>query len=182
MDRVIAADLYRYGGLTGTRGLLKGLSFPGFRYTFLFRKIPKYRRRSIRKILLYWLLKRYEFKYGYQIPLSTEIGEGFYIGHFGPIVINEKARIGKNFTITHCVTIGQANRGKLKGYPTFGDNVWLGTGVVVVGNIQIGSDVLIAPNSFVNFDVPDHSLVVGNPAKIINQENPTEGYIISVMP
>ena len=41
----------------------------------------------------------------------------------------------------------------------------------------IGSDVLIAPLSFVNFDVPDHSIVVGNPAKIIRRENATEAYI-----
>lgn len=77
----------------------------------------------------------------------------------------------------HCVTIGQANRGKLKGAPTIGDQVWIGTGAVVVGNITIGSNVLIAPNSFVNMDVPDYSLVIGNPAVIRPHQNPTEGYI-----
>jgi len=69
----------------------------------------------------------------------------------------------------------------LKGYPTIGDNVWLGTGVVIVGNVNIGSNVLIAPNTFVNFDVPDHSMVIGNPARIIKKENPAEGYILSVL-
>lgn len=44
-------------------------------------------------------------------------------------------------------------------------------------NIKIGNDVLIAPNTFVNFDVPDHSIVIGNPAKIIHRENATEGHI-----
>ena len=48
---------------------------------------------------------------------------------------------------------------------------------IVVGNIKIGNDVLIAPLSFVNFDVPDHSIVIGNPAKIIHRENATLGYV-----
>jgi len=181
MDKEIKADLYRYGGLTGTKGFIKGLSYPGFRYTYLLRKASKSRKHTIKRRLLTILLHRYGYKYGYQIPYTTEIGEGLYIGHFGTIVINDKAKIGRNFTITHGITIGQANRGKLKGYPTIGNNVWIGTGGVVVGNINIGSNVLIAPNSFVNFDVPDHSLVLGNPAKIVKQENPTEGYIISVL-
>jgi serine O-acetyltransferase len=46
-----------------------------------------------------------------------------------------------------------------------------------VGKIVIGDNVLIAPNSYVNFDVPSHSIVIGNPAKIISRNNPTEGYI-----
>ena len=48
---------------------------------------------------------------------------------------------------------------------------------MIVGNIKIGNDVLVAPLTFVNFDVPDHSVVIGNPAKIIFKENATEGYI-----
>ncbi|WP_237332495.1 hypothetical protein [Zobellia amurskyensis] len=79
--------------------------------------------------------------------------------------------------MAHSTTIGQANIGKRKGCPTIGDNVWIGTGSVLVGSIEIGNYVLIAPNSFVNFDVPNNSLVIGNPAKIIRKENPTEGYV-----
>ena len=55
--------------------------------------------------------------------------------------------------------------------------MWIGTNAVVVGKITIGDDVLIAPGAFVNFDVPPHSIVVGNPAKIISRENATEKYI-----
>ena len=75
------------------------------------------------------------------------------------------------------VTIGQESRGKRKGSPKIGDNVWIGTNAVIVGNITIGNDVLIAPLAHVNFDVPDHSIVIGNPAKIIRRENATAGYI-----
>ena len=118
---------------------------------------------------------------GISIPYSCSIGHSFYIGHFGTIVINENVVIGKHCNIAHSTTIGQASRGKLKGTPTIGNRVWIGTGVVIVGKVNIGSNVLIAPNSFVNFDVPDNSIVIGNPGKIIEKENPTKGYINNIL-
>jgi len=181
MDRIIQADLYRYGGLSGRKGLIHGLKIPGFRYTYLLRKASKCNQSSVSGLIYRFLLKRYKYKYGFQIPVSTDIGEGLFIGHFGTIVINAKAKIGKNCNISHGVTIGQANKGKLKGYPTIGNQVWMGSGSVIVGNINIGSNVLIAPNSFVNFDVPDNSLVLGNPAKIIRKDDATDGYINNVL-
>ena len=177
MNRIIKADLFRYGGLSGGSGFLKGLRIPGFRYIYLLRKASKCKKHSLMWLFFTLLKTRYSYKYGFQIPSTTAIGEGFFIGHHGTIVINGKAKIGKNCNIAHCVTIGQANRGKLKGYPTIGDKVWIGTGSVIVGNIKIGSNVLIAPNSFVNVDVPDYSLVLGNPCKILHQEDPCDGYI-----
>ena len=178
MERDIKADLFRYNGLSGKKGFLKGLiDIPGFRYMYLLRKASKSKKYSIKWLVYNFLKRRYSFKYGFQIPSSTEIGEGFYIGHHGAIVISGKAKIGRNCNIAHGVTIGETFRGELKGNPTIGDNVWMGTGSVMVGNIKIGSNVLIAPNSFVNVDVPDNSLVIGNPCKIINIENPCKYYI-----
>ncbi len=58
-----------------------------------------------------------------------------------------------------------------------GNKVWIGSNSVIVGNVKIGNNVLIAPNAFVNFDVPNDSICFGNPAKIIKKENATEGYI-----
>ncbi len=112
-----------------------------------------------------------------QIPAETEIGEGFYIGHWGRVIINGKAKIGRNVNIATGVTIGQTNRGPNKGCPVIGNNVWIGTNAVIVGNMNISDDVLIAPLSFVNVSVPDHSIVIGNPAKIIYRENATKDYI-----
>lgn len=57
----------------------------------------------------------------------------------------------------------------------------MGANAVIVGNIRIGNDVLIAPGAYVNFDVPSHSIVLGNPAKIISRENATEGYITNIV-
>ena len=85
--------------------------------------------------------------------------------------------IGKNCNIAKGVTIGQENRGKRKGTPIIGDSVWIGTNAVIVGKIVIGDDVLIAPNAFVNCDVPSHSVVTGNPCTIHHRDNATEAYV-----
>ena len=112
-----------------------------------------------------------------QIPARTSIGEGFYIGHFGRIIIHPEAKLGKNINVATGVTIGTENRGKRKGTPIISDNCWIGANAVIVGNVKIGSDVLIAPLTYVNFDVPDHSIVIGNPGKIIPKENAVEDYV-----
>ena len=112
-----------------------------------------------------------------QIPARTRIGEGFYIGHLGRVIILPDAIIGKNVNVGTGVTIGMENRGARKGAPTISDDCWIGTNAVIVGNVKIGSDVLIAPLSYVNFDVPDHSIVIGNPGKILPKENATADYI-----
>lgn len=182
MNRIIKADLYRYGRRTGCKGFLGGWMIPGFRFMVILRKAARMGKFSPAGIFYRLWLRRLGFRFGYQIPVSTRIGEGFYIGHFGTIVINAEAVIGTNCNIAHGVTVGQASRGDKQGSPTIGDHVWMGTGSVIVGKITIGSDVLIAPNSYVNMDVPDHSLVIGNPAKIIARENVTEGYINNAYP
>ena len=177
MNSIIQSDLFRYNGLNGFRGLINGFQYPGFRYMFFLRKSASSSKYSPLGFFYRLMLNRYKYKYGFQIPANTKIGKGFFIGHFGTIVINSKAIIGENCNFSHGVTIGKANRGKLKGVPVLGNRVWVGTGAVIVGNVKIGSDVLIAPNAYVNFDVPDHSIVLGNPGKIIERLNPTEGYI-----
>ncbi|MEO6133692.1 MAG: serine acetyltransferase [Ginsengibacter sp.] len=175
------ADLYRYGGLKGCKGLMKGFFFPGFKYTYILRIASRYGRRSFLGIIFRFILRHYSYKYGIQIPAGTVIGQGFYIGHFGTIVVSHGAIIGDNCNIAHNVTIGRTNRGKLEGTPIIGDKVWIGTGSVIVGKINIGRNVLIAPMSFVNFDVPNDSIVIGHPAKIIRDENATLGYINNVL-
>lgn len=112
-----------------------------------------------------------------EISYAAEIGPGLYIGHPYGITVNPKAKIGKNCNIHKGVTIGQENRGKRKGVPTIGNSVWIGVNSTIVGNIIIGDDVLIAPNTFVNCDVPSHSVVFGNPCIIKSSKHATENYI-----
>lgn len=124
-----------------------------------------------------FLRKKMQAHYGLEIPGQATIGEGFYIGHAYGITVNPDAVIGRNCNIHKGVTIGQENRGKRKGAPVPGDCVWLGVNSTVVGAVTIGDDVLIAPNSYVNCDVPSHSIVIGNPCRIIPRDNATEGYV-----
>ena len=121
-------------------------------------------------------LKKYQYKYGLEIQ-NKNIGKGFVIGHWGRIVINGESKIGDQFMVTHGVTIGRDIRGKRKGVPTIGNRVAIRANSTVVGNIKIGDDVLIAPNTFVNFDVPSNSIVIGNPAEIIFRDNASEGHV-----
>jgi serine O-acetyltransferase len=106
---------------------------------------------------------------------------GCYLGcgHEGGIIINQGAVIGSNSNIAVGVVIGAELRGKRKGVPIIGNNVWIGANAVIVGRITIGNNVMIAPNSFVNFCVPDNSIVVGNPGKITFCEKATQGYILN---
>lgn len=124
-----------------------------------------------------FLRKKMQAHYGLEIPGKATIGEGFYTGHAYGITVNPDAVIGRNCNIHKGVTIGQENRGKRKGAPVLGDCVWLGVNSTVVGAVTIGDDVLIAPNSYVNCDVPSHSIVIGNPCRIIPRDNATEGYV-----
>jgi serine acetyltransferase/coenzyme F420-reducing hydrogenase beta subunit len=122
-------------------------------------------------------LDRIERKTGIHIEGNPNFGRGLIIGHYGRIIINGKAQFGEQIYITHGVTIGQNATGKRKGTPIIGNRVRIGANASIVGNVCIGNDVMIAPNAFVNVDVPDHSVVIGNPCQIHHKENATEGYL-----
>ena len=151
MNKLIEADLYRHFGLKGTRGLLKGLTYPGFRYTFLLRKVSMHGRKSVAGIFYRILLRRYRYRYGFEINTEAQIDRGFYLtSHIGSVVIG-LVKIGKNCNIGHLVTIGRGIAGERKGFATIGNNVWIGAGAVIVGNIQIGNNVFIAAKLLCQF-------------------------------
>jgi len=165
-------DLFRYKS-----SFLKALFFnPGFRFCFYLRICQNFSGLNPLGIFGRLLLKICKVKYGFQIPHKAKIGGGLFLGHFGGIVVNQSVVIGENCNIPQGVTLGYVSRGKKRGCPTLGDRVWIGANAVVVGNVKIGNNVLIAPLSFVNFDVPDNAVVSGNPAKIINYKG-TYGYV-----
>ena len=126
-------------------------------------------------------LKLFSECYGLEIHPSCEIGKGFYLGHPFNITINPKVVIGSNVNIHKGVTIGQENRGARKGVPTIGDKVWIGVNTTIVGKIVIGNNVLIAPNTYINTDIPSNSIVFGNPCIIKYKINATEGYINNIV-
>lgn len=138
MAEIYKTDLYRYGGLKGIKGLIYGFFIPGFKYTYFFRKSQKYKKRSVLGIYYRMKIRKLSYKYGIQIPSATNIGPGFYIGHFGNIIVSPSANIGANCNISQGVTIGIVQDGNLKGSPSIGDFVWIGANSVIVGNINIG--------------------------------------------
>ena len=123
------------------------------------------------------LRKHMQTKYGLELGKGSNIAPGLYLGHAYGITVNPNAIVGKNCNLHKGCTIGQENRGPRKGAPVLGDRVWVGVHATVVGKIRIGNDVLIAPNSYVNQDVPSHSIVIGNPCRIIPCDGATEAYI-----
>lgn len=169
MNQIKKADFYR---MTGRRWSLRAWLDYLLRYDLRYLWLIRCRR----NFLITLLLMRASRLYGLEI-LSTRIGEGLYIGHAHNINVHPEAVIGKNCNLNKGCTVGRENRGERNGAPIIGNEVWIGSNAVVCGHIRIGNDVLIAPNAYVNFDVPDHSIVIGNPGRIIKKEHATASYI-----
>ena len=175
---ILQKDFYRESGTwLSTAEIWAKCINPNLHYIYIFRKCQQYPKKSVLGMFWRFVLRHHQIKYGIQIYPETQIGEGFYLGHWGTVVINPKAKIGKNCNIAQGVTIAQANRGKNEGVPEIGNEVWIGPYAVIVGNVKIGNNVLIAPNAYVNFDVPENAIVIGNPATFTQKTNATEGYI-----
>ena len=147
------------------------------RFLYLYRR-SQVSRNPLWRLTLHLIRERY----GLEIPSSTQIGPGLYLGHAFGITVNPEAVIGANCNLHKGVTIGQENRGRRKGAPVIGNCVWVGVNATIVGGIKVGVDVLIAPGAYVNCDVPSHSIVLGNPCRIIACEGATDGYINRKVP
>lgn len=147
-------------------------SCPAYQYWFRKLQSPPFFCKTFCKIMYRIMSFLYHCEIG-----CMSIGPGLYIGHPFGITINPHAKMGKNCNIHKGVTIGQENRGSRKGAPSIGNEVWIGVNSTIVGAITIGDDVLIAPNAYVNCDVPSHSILYGNPCIIKHKDNATGGYI-----
>lgn len=103
---------------------------------------------------------------GIEIHPGATIGKGFFIDHGMGVVIGETSVVGDNVTLFQGVTLGGTGKEKGKRHPTIGDNVVVGAGAKVLGNIKIGNNVMVGANAVVLRDVPDDSTVVGVPGRI----------------
>lgn len=126
--------------------------------------IPKFIMYSIRLI------------FGCYIPFTAKIGENTKIGYGGiGVVIHSKAQIGSNCIISQGVTIGGTS--KKKEVPQIGDNVFIGSGAKIIGNVTIGDNCVIAANAVVTKNIESNTLVGGVPAKVIKKNINIDDYI-----
>jgi len=177
----IKCDIYRITGNKRNKALVQHIiAGESFKYIFWMRTCnflyKSYLFRYSFFPLAYLILNHYKYRLGISISFRTQIGIGFYIGHFGGIVVHTDAVIGKNCNISQGVTIGVANRGDRKGCPKIGDNVYIGPGAKIIGRISIGNFAAIGANAVVTKDVPENGVAVGIPAKIISLDG-SAGYV-----
>ncbi len=149
------------------------------RYMIYFRIAQKTKKKLVK---LYCEIKLFclNRKYGIELKTSTIVGRGFVMTHPYNITISPLAIIGDNVTILKGATLGFSG-GKKSGAPTIGNQVYIGINSTILGGVSIGDDVIVAPNAFVNVDVPNHSIVIGNPCIIIPREGATKGYIWKIV-
>jgi serine O-acetyltransferase len=102
---------------------------------------------------------------GFSIPKNV-FGAGLCLVHYGTIVVSSKAKIGENCRIHPSTSIGDFN-----GAPVIGNNVYIGPGAKLFGNITIGNNVTVGANAVVNTNIPDNVSVGGIPAKIISNKS-----------
>jgi len=104
---------------------------------------------------------------GIEIHPGAEIGDGFFIDHGMGVVIGETAVIGDNVTLFQGVTLGGTGKERGKRHPTLGDNIVVGTGAKILGNIIIGDEVRVGAGSVVVHDVDHDCTVVGVPGRVV---------------
>lgn len=144
------------------------LLYPGFKAVFYHRIAHFFYRHK-----LYFLARAISqfsrFITGIEIHPGASIGNRLLIDHGMGVVIGETAIVGDDCTIYHQVTLGGTGKERKKRHPTIGNNVIVGSGSKVLGNITIGDNVKIGANSVLLSDTPSNVTVVGVPAKIVKK-------------
>lgn len=158
----IRADLRAHGGDWAAQGFWVMLVYRFGRWRYGVRPA------LLRKLLSFIykvLFKLVQIVTGIELPCEVVIGRNFVIDHFGGIVISGYAQFGDDCRIRNGVVVGLKNVHEPVA-PVIGNNVDIGAGAKLLGNIRIGNNVVIGANAVVLTDVPDDSLAVGVPAII----------------
>lgn len=119
------------------------------------------------------------------LPYQTKLEAGLALTHGIGLVVNRNAKIGRNVTLFHGVTIGQKDQilpsgERITGYPEIEDDVWIGPHAIIVGGITIGKGSRISGGALVTTSIPPYSLVMGNPSKVI--KNPCLPDVVNPAP
>ncbi len=142
------------------------LYFKGFQAMQAYR-VSHWLWRQGRRDLAYFLQMRSSEIYGIDIHPGARIGKGIMIDHAHSIVIGETAVVGDNVSMLHAVTLGGTGKEDEDRHPKIGDEVLIGAGAKVLGNIKVGCCSRIAAGSVVLDDVPPATTVAGVPARVV---------------
>jgi len=112
------------------------------------------------------------FLTGIEIHPGAKIGEGFFVDHGMGVVIGETSEIGDNVTLYQGVTLGGTSQQHVKRHPTLGNNVVVGVGAQLIGDITIGDNTKVGAGSVVIDSVPANATVVGVPGRVVAVRNP----------
>jgi serine O-acetyltransferase len=112
------------------------------------------------------------FLTGIEIHPGANIGDGFFIDHGMGVVIGETSEIGDNVTIYQGVTLGGTSHQRVKRHPTLGNNVVVGVGAQLIGDITIGDNTKVGAGSVVVTSVPANATVIGVPGRVVAVRNP----------
>ncbi len=139
---------------------LEVLLYPSFKAMFYY-KISHFLYVNKKYFLARYISEKAKRKTGIEIHPGATIGKGLFIDHGVGVVIGETAIIGNNVTIYHGVTLGGVKNINKKRHPTIGNNVMIGCGAKILGDITIGNNVKIGANSVILHDVKDNCTKVG---------------------
>lgn len=154
------------------RSILEVLTcYPGF-YAIWSHRIAHNLWNSGFKLIARMLSNSSRFLTGIEIHPGAKIGKRFFVDHGMGVVIGETAEIGDNVMLYQGVTLGGISLEKGKRHPTIEDDVLVGAGAKVLGNIVIGKGSRIGANAVVTKSAPANSIVVGVPGQIISRSKP----------
>ena len=158
----IKQDLKNYQGDWAAQGFWVMLVYRFGRWRYTIQNVLV---RKICSFIYKFLYKLVQILTGIEMPCEAEVGDNFLIDHFGGIVISGYAKFGDNCRLRNGVVVGLKNVAEPCA-PQIGNNVDIGAGAKILGNIKIGNNVNIGANSVVLTDVPDNAIAVGVPAVI----------------
>jgi serine O-acetyltransferase len=158
----ILADLRAYDGNWSAQGFWVMVVYRFGRWRYGVR--PKLLRKFF-SLIYHVLYKVVQIVTGIELPCEVVVGRNFVIDHFGGIIISGYAKFGDNCRLRDGVVVG-LRRVEEKCAPIIGNNVDIGSGAKLLGQIKIGDNVLIGANAVVLCDVPDNSIAVGVPAVV----------------
>ena len=145
------------------------LLYPGFR-AIVDHRIAHFLYQHKFFFLARFVSQRSRFKTGIEIHPGAKIGNRLFMDHGMGIVIGETDEVGNDCVIYHGVTLGGVSTAKTKRHPTLKNNVIVGAGAKILGNITLGENVRVGANSVVLQNIPDNAVAVGIPARIIKKE------------